>query len=56
MSWYPAYLGGKSEVVDMVNDQRPDFTTGNIKDIDLKMTDTFIFSYLKVIMMELAVL
>jgi len=46
MTWYPAYLDGKPEVVDMVIDQRPDFTVANVKDIDLKMTDTFIFSYL----------
>jgi len=46
MTWYPAYLDGKSELVDMVSDQRPDFTVDNVKDIDLKMADTFIFSYL----------
>lgn len=47
MTWYPAYLESKDEITDFINSQRPDFTTGSkIADVDVKMADTAIFSYL----------
>ena len=46
MVWYPAYLESKQEIVDFCITQRPDLKTGMIFDVDLKMADTAIFSYL----------
>lgn len=48
MVWYSAYLSGdgKEEVVDFIKTQRPGLTTGAVEEIDLKITDTAIFSYL----------
>jgi hypothetical protein len=46
MTWYPAYLDSKQEIVDMASYQRPGFTTDDVKDVDVKMADTKIFLYL----------
>ena len=46
MTWYPAYLENKQEIVDMANTQRPNLTVDDIKDVDVKMADTMVFVYL----------
>jgi len=46
MTWYPAYLDGKQELVDFVKNQRPTLTVDQIYDVDVKMADTLVFSYL----------
>jgi hypothetical protein len=45
MVWYPAYLD-KEDIAEWVQRQRPNFTTDNILNVDLRMTDTIIFRML----------
>jgi hypothetical protein len=46
MTWYPAYLSDKQELVDFVNVQRPTLKKEHIFDVDVKWADTLVFSYL----------
>lgn len=46
MTWYSAYVDSKQDVIDFIGQQRPDLTTDDITDTDLKMADTLVFSYL----------
>ena len=46
MTWYPAYLDDKQELVDFVKTQRPTLKVDDIYDVDLKFADAAIFSYL----------
>lgn len=48
MVWYPAYLDDKQEIVDWIEDQRPDANTGMISDTNCKMADVTIFAQLNV--------
>lgn len=45
MTWYPAYTT-KQEIVEFVSAQRSDLNTGTILDVDVKMADAALFSYL----------
>jgi len=47
MTWYPAYLDSKQDIVDWVDVQNPNITVDTIKDVDVKMADTAIFAYLR---------
>jgi len=47
MTWYPAYLDSKQDIVDWASDQNPNLTTGDIKDVDVKMADIWIFAQLR---------
>lgn len=46
MSWYPAYLTSKQELVDWAQEQRPDLTTGMIPDIVYKTADTMVWMWI----------
>lgn len=46
MTWTPAYLDSKQDIVDWAIDQNPNLTTGMIPDVDVKMADTMVFAYL----------
>lgn len=46
MNWYPAYLSDKQDLVDFVSIQRPKLSEDKISDVDLRMADAMIFSYL----------
>jgi hypothetical protein len=46
MTWYPAYLDSKQEIVDWISNQRNRIDVSDISDVDIKMADTMIFSYL----------
>lgn len=46
MTWYPAYLDSKQDIVDWAIDQNPNLNTGMIPDVDIKMADTLVFAYL----------
>ena len=43
MTWYPAYLDSKQDIVDFVTGQRFDLTTGSILDVDVRLADADIF-------------
>jgi len=43
MTWYPAYLSDKSEIVDWVSDQRPDLTTGMVPDVVCRAADQMVW-------------
>jgi len=47
MTWYPAYLDSKQDIIDFVSVQNPNLTTGNITDVDVRLADTAIFAYLR---------
>lgn len=46
MTWFPAYLVNKQELVDFVKTQRPKLGVEHIYDVDVKFADTLLFSYL----------
>lgn len=46
MTWYPAYISDKQEIVDFIKVQRPKLTVADIYDVDVKYVDTMLFSYL----------
>lgn len=47
MTWYPAYLDSKQEIVDWAKDQNPSLTVDKIPDVDIKMADVEVFRLLK---------
>ena len=46
MTWFPAYLVDKQELVDFVKVQRSTLEVEHIFDVDVKYADTMLFSYL----------
>lgn len=46
MNWYPAYISDKQDLIDFVTIQRPKLSQDKIFDVDLRMADTAVFSYL----------
>ena len=46
MTWFPAYLADKQELVDFVKVQRSTLEIEHIYDVDVKYADTLLFSYL----------
>jgi len=43
MTWYPAYLSDKTDIIDWAKDQRPDLTTGMISDTVFRLADTMVW-------------
>lgn len=46
MTWYPAYLSSKEDILEWAKDQNAGLEAWQIPDVDLKMVDTLIFAYL----------
>lgn len=43
MTWYPAYLSDKTEIVDWAKDQRPDLNENMVPDVTTRMADTMVW-------------
>ena len=46
MTWYPAYLDSKQDIVDWVDVQNPNLDITDIRDVDVKVADTAVFAFL----------
>ena len=43
MTWYPAYLSDKSEIVDWAKDQRPDLNENMVPDVNTRLADIMVW-------------